>query len=296
MSQSNLCHIVGAGAIGQYIAYELASYFPVCLHSRHSTLRNIEFEDIHNQSHSLELVDDDNNDNNDIQLLIICTKSFEALAAFKQYQPRLSATSIVLCLFNGLGPQFEIEKAHPNTWLATTTVGVRKLATNKIKHTGLGETLIGKTSDQPLISPLFSQNIIACLPWQHSTNILEKLYLKLAINSLINPLTAIYNCKNGALLNNAKALRTMQGLASEIEELCKSLTIHLHATDIFKISCEVAQKTAENYSSMQQDILNKRQSEIELINGYWQQLGMLTGIITIYNSKMIEQVKALSNY
>ncbi|MCJ8314712.1 MAG: ketopantoate reductase family protein [Saccharospirillaceae bacterium] len=290
-SSSNLCHIVGAGAIGQYIAHELAPAFSICLHTRFTTLKQIKLEDSQNNSHQLDLAEDDGKQ---IQLLIICTKSFEALKAFEQYQHRLKPSCIVICLFNGLGPQFEIELAHPNTWLATTTIAALKLKTNTIKHTGLGETFIGQSSNS--VNSLFTQKIIKRLNWCISENIIQKLYLKLAINSLINPLTVIYNCKNGALLNNTAALNLMKALANEIEPLCKSVQIDLNAKDIFNISCAVAQKTSENYSSMHQDILNKRQSEIELINGYWQQLGTAAGLSTDYNSKILQQVKALSKY
>ena len=290
-SSSNLCHIVGAGAVGQYFAHELAPAFSICLHTRFNRLKQIKLEDSKNNSHQLDLADDDGED---IQLLIICTNSFEALNAFKQYQHRLKPSSIVICLFNGLGPQFEIEQAHPNTWLATTTIAALKLKTNTIKHTGLGETFIGQSSNS--VNSFVTQKIIQRLNWCITDDIKQKLYLKLAINSLINPLTVIYNCKNGALLNNTAALNLMKNLAKEIEILCKREGIELKTKDIFDISCAVAQKTSDNYSSMHQDILNKRQSEIELINGYWQQLGTAAGLSTDYNSKMLQQVKALSKY
>jgi len=46
---------------------------------------------------------------------------------------------------------------------------------------------------------------------------------------------------------------------------------------------------------MHQDILNKRQSEIELINGFWQQAGTLAGLSTVHNSQMVKLVQEFSS-
>ena len=301
MSHSNLCHIVGAGAIGQYFAHELSPIFPVCLHARQNTIQTIELQDTQNTQQRVSLFDDNMQS---ISLLIICTKAFAALDAFKQYQSRLHANSIVICLFNGLGPQFDIQNIHKNTWLASTTVGVRKLNSNTIKHTGQGETTIGQILNNQTRDLTFTSNneptdpnlIIQKLNWTHSNSILETLYLKLAVNSLINPLTVIYNCKNGALLNHPEAIDLMQQLAKEIQSLCQIKKINLTAHEIFETSCQIARKTAENFSSMQQDIQNKRRSEIDLINGYWLEIGKQNHLPTPLNFNLVKQIKTLSNY
>jgi len=291
MPTTFLWHIVGAGAIGQYVACELTKHVPVCLHTRTQCIKSISLLDLNNKQHTIRLQEDDKQD---IDCLIICTKSFDASQAFRQYQPRLKKNSTVICLFNGLGPQFDIAARHPvNLWIATTTHGVQKLDHNTIKHTGLGQTLIGQppstTNNQTGVIQCFTQ-----FSWQPTTNIVKQLYLKLAINSLINPLTVIYNCQNGALLKNKHALDYMHNLSQEIAKICEYEGIPLTAQYIFNATCEVASQTSNNYSSMQQDAINKRKTEIQTINGYWLTLGKRHSLTTAINEQVIEQTHAIT--
>ena len=150
MSQKKQCHIVGAGAIGQYFAYELSQSFSICLHARNDTLKSIELEDIHCKGHRLNLIEDNKKD---IQLLILCTKSFQALDAFKQYQHRLNSNSIVICLFNGLGPQFEIEAmlgSQPQQWVSENLKPTKSSIQVLVKHSLVSIQIVQNLQYPPL--------------------------------------------------------------------------------------------------------------------------------------------------
>ena len=50
--------------------------------------------------------------------------------------------------------------------------------------------------------------------------------------------------------------------------------------------------TANNYSSMQQDITHNRETEISAICGYISQQGKLHGIPTPYNDELLAKIQA----
>jgi 2-dehydropantoate 2-reductase len=100
------------------------------------------------------------------------------------------------------------------------------------------------------------------------TDIAQRMWLKLAVNSVINPLSAMYQCRNGEL-------RAIPHIAETIEQLCKEFNTVARAdnqqfetTALIDNVMRVLDDTAENRSSMLQDILARRPTEIDFINGF----------------------------
>ncbi|WP_354625109.1 ketopantoate reductase C-terminal domain-containing protein [Psychromonas sp. MME2] len=98
-------------------------------------------------------------------------------------------------------------------------------------------------------------------------NINEKLWLKLLINVAINPLTAIYQVKNGQLL--APEFATLiNRIIKESVLISKAEKMPFSEEELLATVTQVISKTAENYSSMNRDIHFKRKTENEYISGY----------------------------
>lgn len=106
---------------------------------------------------------------------------------------------------------------------------------------------------------------------------------KLVVNAVINPLTVLFNCKNGILFSDWEwgidARSIADYLVSEAEEVILSLPEFQDASEserkqfsvkaLLKRVEDVAQKTAENTSSMLQDVQAGRKTEVRYINGYF---------------------------
>jgi len=90
---------------------------------------------------------------------------------------------------------------------------------------------------------------------------------KLSVNAVINPLTALYRCRNGELLDAGEREQRMKVLAEEADGLLRRLYPDWPA-DTLARSREVARQTAANTSSMLADVLAGRPTEIQFINGY----------------------------
>ena len=123
-------------------------------------------------------------------------------------------------------------------------------------------------------------------------NILTKIWEKLFINVGINGLTATLACKNGELLTLPGVDQRMKNAIDEALLVARAEGIEV--TDDPYHSCRiVCRKTAENLSSMLQDVRNRRPTEIEAINGAIVARALPHNIKTPENSLLCRQVKAL---
>ncbi|KAL8965747.1 MAG: hypothetical protein Q9197_006348 [Variospora fuerteventurae] len=133
------------------------------------------------------------------------------------------------------------------------------------------------------------------------TDLLQLQMEKLAVNAIINPLTALMGCLNGDLLQRTSISRVMRLLLAEISIVIRSLP-ELQGVpnvntrfDIRRLEAQVlgiAEKTASNKSSMLQDISQGRLTEIEYINGYIIRRGEEAGIRCVLNYMLMHIIKA----
>lgn len=182
----------------------------------------------------------------------------------------------VVCFQNGIGHFELLMKVFPTNRLyaAITTEGAIKLSEDSVKHTGYGVTWLGRVKDDPnelsewdeSEKMLHSMLIEAGFEVYLSKKITSRIWNKLLINAIINPLTAIFQMKNGALLESVYVKELMKTLLEEGSMIAQHAQIEI-ADDLWDQLLLVCEKTAENQSSMMKDIAEGRTSEINWING-----------------------------
>ncbi|KAK4495489.1 hypothetical protein PRZ48_013821 [Zasmidium cellare] len=115
---------------------------------------------------------------------------------------------------------------------------------------------------------------------------------KLAVNSVLNPLTSLIDNRNGALLYTFPLTRTMRLMLAETSLIMRSLPElrgicnvpqRFSAERLETLVVSVASKTRNNISSMLADIRNGSQTEIEYINGYIVKRGEELGVKAVVN-------------
>ncbi|KAI9849190.1 MAG: hypothetical protein M1838_000267 [Thelocarpon superellum] len=131
--------------------------------------------------------------------------------------------------------------------------------------------------------------------------ILKQQLEKLAVNAVINPLTTIYNCRNGALLYNRGVTQTMHGLLDETAAVCRALpelqgeedlSARFTTRRLVPRVVDVAMRTKTNVSSMRQDVQRGRHTEIDYINGYIVRRAEALGLSCPLNRLLVDMVKA----
>ena len=227
--------------------------------------------------------------NHNITQLLLPTKAFNAFDALESVRSKLAASATIVVMINGYGAQQQIQKAYPdyNLFFASTTDGAFNKAPFHTVHAATGSTLIGKLenpekrSDTPLISTDWSRNIDSVL-WR-----------KVTINSCINPVTALYSCRNGEIFLTPERTDLITALVHEIEQLEKAIAFIRDVPLLDEVK-RIAHLTADNRSSMLQDVLNSRRTEIEHINGAIVKRASLHKIETPRHQEMINSIRALT--
>lgn len=122
---------------------------------------------------------------------------------------------------------------------------------------------------------------------------------KLAANCLVNPLSVIFDCPNGDLLYNNHVTRIQRLLLLEIcSVICAMPELQsvpgLHARfgpeRLYTITTALQKQTAENLSSMLQDVRADKQTEIGYMNGYIVRKGEQLGMKCVANYMLMQMV------
>lgn len=193
----------------------------------------------------------------------------------KSYDTETAAETIagqqdtVVSLQNGLGNESELDEALDATVLAgTATYGARLTEPGVVECTGVGEIAIGAVEGGPSDdAERFVRATRDALDVRQSEAMPRELWQKLAVNAAINPVTALTGMRNGPAA--AAAEDVMRAAARETAAAARDAGVDAgKERDLADMAIRVARSTAENRSSMLQDVSAGRQTEIEAINGH----------------------------
>ena len=206
-----------------------------------------------------------------IHQLILATKAGQAAKALKTWQANLAEDAEILMLQNGMGSQAEVAdllEAKQTLLAASVTEGAYLEKPGAVVHVGKGLTQLGRWSGptQDSAKRWINRLTIAGLAAEVVEPIRPALWHKLAINSVINPLTAVNRIENGALANREYKPQ-VDALCTELLQVFKRLGIAEPEGGLaYKVE-QVILSTAANRSSMLQDITAGRKTEIDYITG-----------------------------
>jgi 2-dehydropantoate 2-reductase len=201
--------------------------------------------------------------------LLVCTKAWAVEEALRAITHRLSTKSSVVILCNGMISAKRITPAINGARLvwATTTAGCRRDEAGRLIPSGAGETQLGAdlpAGKAPGWLSGWERGVPNCR-WE--LEIRSTLLAKLAVNAVINPLTAIHQVTNGALLTAPLAEDT-ERLTREVQALLRAGGADQIAEALPARVSAVCSQTAENHSSMRVDVERGRPTEIEAIAGW----------------------------
>jgi 2-dehydropantoate 2-reductase len=232
-------------------------------------------------------------------LLLVTTKAGNTLEALKAALPSIANSTPILLFQNGLGSQQQVAETWPQrpVLAASTTEGANRPQPGLTVHAGRGDTWVGALNlvAQPLVEQAVQQLEGTSLAVHPEPDIVSRLWQKLVINAGINAFTAILDCPNGEILEQPFYQRWINPLCREISHLLAAAGRPEHTPEALRETIEaVARRTAANTSSMRADVLARRTTEIDFINGYLMRLGRQHGIPTPVNQMLTEQVQQLN--
>ncbi|KAA0019370.1 ketopantoate reductase family protein [Salinicola corii] len=276
--------IVGAGALGQLFAASLAQRQRVVLLGRRPTRHVIRLRKPDGTDHQIparrESLEQWSGPESPA-LVILATKSHHGKTALDALASRLPPQTPLLLLQNGflLQPRLTEQWSGPVLCASTTEAAYRPATasgmdldpdspTPDVIHAAAGETWIGDLADRHVTLATRVAECLADAGMKAAAcqDIRHRLWRKLAINAVINPLTAIHRVRNGELASRAFRPR-VAALIAEIAHIMQAEDVPPPAQGWDVFIGDVIQATANNRSSMLQDVLANRPTERDAILG-----------------------------
>ena len=308
--------IVGQGAIGSLLAYYYRAQSPILLvKNKLASAKTI--VDLSGKSHLLDFTILDVSEpysepylHQSIDCIVISVKGYQLKALITQMQPWLNKNTRIVLIQNGMGGAQMLASAFPDNLIYTgiTTDAAYKTDLNTYQISAQGRLDLGPVwtmlnTSQHVSNPYQVEGIdldeerawinafLSIHPQAHyHTHIASALYKKLAINAVINPLTAIMKLKNGELLKHTVLVNDVK------EEIFSIYTAHALGFDDTSLSNaidDVIKSTSNNVSSMYQDVKQKRQTENETVLGYLLNMAASKKIATPTLLSLYNKINAL---
>jgi len=273
-----------------------------------------------------------------IHNLIVTTKAAHTIPALNALKNRLSSSTTICFLQNGMGIVDDVNKNlfpdetnRPNYIQGIITHGVNvppevaardpffavhagygTIALGILPRAGVRQTFVpdaAKDTNKPrsekwapsarYLLRTLTRIPVLCAVGFAPLELLQQQLEKLAVNSVLNPLTSLLDDRNGSLLYNFALTRTMRLLLAETSLVIRSLP-ELHgvpnvdsrfsAERLEWLCVSIAHKTQDNISSMLADVRAGRRTEIEYINGYIVRRGEELGVKCVVNYAIMQTV------
>ena len=106
------------------------------------------------------------------------------------------------------------------------------------------------------------------------------------MNAVINPLTALLDVCNGAILHSPSYAIIARNIVTEGVQAAACCGVSLNVEECLQRVHLVAEQTAGTVSSMLADIRKKNKTEIDFMNGYICKIGEKHGLSTPFNLLM----------
>ncbi|WP_309120615.1 2-dehydropantoate 2-reductase [Paenibacillus sp.] len=245
----------------------------------------------------------------DADWLWFATKQTHWNDALLAYAAGAAKAGARLLLFqNGVGHVERLAAAGAppeRVFVAVTTEGAKKTAADAVAHTGEGTTAIGSAAaagSEAAAASLMGQalparDVLRAAGFEADVvpDIERFVRRKLLTNGVINPLTAILRVTNGELAASPHYRSVMRAL---FDEAYAALTNAAEATDPeaeWRQVLRVCERTAGNHSSMLQDVLGGRETEIDAITGAVLRSAASKGLAAPTHAAMYAMVRGLSS-
>lgn len=235
----------------------------------------------------------------DIDYILVTTKAHQTRAAAEEIIPIVPKTAVLISIQNGIGTEDILKELYPDNLVlrAVTSVGVNRPKPGLIDFTGEGQINLGyKTEEEKEIAKEFLRLLTkAGMNAKLTNNIEGMVYSKVILNCALNPLTAIHKVKNIEIIKQEKLKEEAIAIATEAWNVVKKMGIKISVKNPIDFMFEVIENTGENQNSMLDDILNKRKTEIEFLNGKIIELGEKMDINVSHNKEIYEKIRLIEN-
>jgi 2-dehydropantoate 2-reductase len=313
--------VYGAGAIGGYLAVELAlSGQEVCVVARGAHLDAIQKRGLTLQIHGAERVAKVAADSDPAafgpQDVVICTlKAHQAFESAPAFAPLLGPDTSVLTAMNGIPWWYfyktrgRFEGRHLNSvdpdgrqW---NSIGPQRaigcvvepacevIAPGVIAHRQFNRFIIGEPdgSHSARVQELSEVLTAASFDAPVRDNIRWNIWLKLWGNVCFNPVSALTGATLGTMIGDPELKALCKTMMQETQAVNEALDVHI-PTEMMDRRLAGAAEATDHKMSMLQDLERGRSLEIDALVGVVQELGRLAAVRTPMVDAVLALIKA----
>ncbi len=235
----------------------------------------------------------------DANLWIICVKSYDTKEVLKKISDSVAHGAFVLSIQNGVGNAELLSEAlgAKRVLAGVTNIGSTLTEEGVVRFAGEGDTIVGRLdgaigTEIRDLREIFQKSKLA---FKSTKDIQGLLWSKLVINAGINALGALTRLPNGRITEFDGSRRIFREAIAEAVKVAKRKRIKLIYDDPIAKAESVCEATAENTCSMLSDILKKKRTEIDFLNGVIVRQGESLGIKTPVNAFLVNLIKTLES-
>ena len=289
--------VFGAGAMGSLFAAALAGKHEVAVVARRAHVDAIRRSGLRvsgrtELSVAVEAFEDASGAPTP-DVVLVTVKSYDTPEAVRALEP-FWPDALFLSLQNGLGNLERLGERAARVLGGVTYHGVTSLGPGEIRHAGEGATVIGPFQGTSLgEAESVARALSECgLPTSVSEDVRRVLWIKAVVNACFNPITGLLRARSGTLVRSAELMECSAMIVDEAVRVAAGRGIPLDASHLLERVREVSLATAENRSSMLQDLEKGRPTEIDAINGAIARMGAELGLECPVNRLLWLLVKA----
>jgi len=222
-------------------------------------------------------------------LIILTTKAYDSENAMRGISKLLREDTVVLVLQNGLGNEEVVKRAvngKAKVLRGITNMAAEFFEAGQVKYWH-GKTFIEKNVTSGDVEGVMNGS---GLETSQSGDIRNMIWGKVAVNSVVNPLTAIFRVKDNEII-----AKTLAAVRHQIVRECINVGKAEGLTFRKNLEKEIDEEIAEytNFSSMCQDIMKGNKTEIDFLNGKIVELAGKHHISTPINETIVSFIKFL---
>ena len=223
----------------------------------------------------------------DADLIIIATKFNGLQSVLPIIKNYITPKTRIISLINGISSEGIIQKAYPEAKvLKSYFIGhsaVRK--NNYVEQDGIGEIVIESDG--------FTEKLFKNIGINYSVpdDIDYSMWLKFTFNLFSNQTSALLNMNFGELKKNEAFINLAKKIVQEVRQIAEAKGIQ-NLDNLEKDAINSLNKMCdEGKTSMLQDILSNRNTEVDIFAGEIIRLGKQYGIKTPYNQVLYDLIK-----
>ncbi|WP_028579963.1 ketopantoate reductase family protein [Desulfogranum japonicum] len=221
-------------------------------------------------------------------LILLTVKSFATRSAAENVAHLVRPESPIIFMQTGLGNQAILREMFPAqailaglTFVSATGLGNAKIRQGRSGTTYLGELgAVGELAGQvtPRLEKICKVFTESGIEARCSGRIIGRLWGKVITYAALNSLTSILRVPNGKLLEDTESLQLARELIAEGEAVAQARGVEPFVDDLFEQFQQICKESSNNLSSMLQDIINNKKTEIDAQSGtlvkYAEKFGM----------------------